>query len=51
MAFKYPNPDAHAFLEEYRGKAFNGKWPTVVEMFDISVSRFGERPCFTAFHP
>ena len=51
MAFKYPNPEAYAFLEEYRGKVFSGKWPTVVEMFDISVSRFGERPCFTAFHP
>ena len=51
MAFKVPNPDAYAFLDDYRGKVFSGKWPTVVEMFDISVMRYGDRPCFTAFHP
>ena len=40
-----------AFLEEYRGKAFTGKWPTLTEMFTITVSRFPERPCFTIFEP
>ena len=44
-----------AFLEEYRNKAtgpsFKGEWPTLPEMFRISVSRHGERPCFTVFEP
>ena len=40
-----------AFLEEYKGKVFNGEWPTLTEMFKISVSRHGERPCFTIFEP
>ncbi len=51
MAFKVPNPDAYAFLDDYRGKVFTGTWPTVVEMFEISCMRFGSRPCFKAFHP
>jgi long-chain acyl-CoA synthetase len=40
-----------AFLDEYRGKAFKGEWPTLVEMFKITVSRFGDRCCFTIFEP
>ena len=40
-----------AFLDEYRGKIFNGEWPTLPEMFRISVMRFGERPCFTIYEP
>ena len=51
MAFSYPNPDAYKFLDDFRGKDFNGTWPTVVEMFEISCKRFGSRPCFKAFHP
>ena len=51
MAFKAPNPDAYAFLDQYRGTVFNGTWPTVVEMFEISCSRFGSRPCFRSIHP
>jgi long-chain acyl-CoA synthetase len=39
------------FLEAYRGKQFNGAWPTVVEMFEISVSRYPQNKCFTAFVP
>jgi long-chain acyl-CoA synthetase len=38
-------------LDEYRGKKFNGLWPTLPELFDITVSRFGERPCFTIYEP
>jgi long-chain acyl-CoA synthetase len=38
-------------LEEYRGKFFNGVWPTLPEVFRISVSRYGESPCFTVFEP
>ena len=40
-----------AFLEEYRGKAFAGQWPTLAEMFRITVSRYPKRLCFTIFEP
>ena len=40
-----------AFLDAWRGKAFKGEWPTLPEMFRISVERFGNRPCFTVFEP
>ena len=39
------------FMDEYRGKAFNGQWPTLPELYRINVSRFGERNCFTVFEP
>ena len=39
------------FLNDYRGKAFSGQWPTLPEMFKITVSRYPERPCFTIFEP
>ncbi len=39
------------FLDEYRGKVFTGDWPTVIQMFDISVSRYPENRCFSAFVP
>jgi long-chain acyl-CoA synthetase len=40
-----------AFLEDYRGKAFSGEWPTLPEMFKITVSRYPERACFTVYEP
>jgi long-chain acyl-CoA synthetase len=40
-----------AFLEEYRGKAFTGQWPTLPEMYRITVSRYPERLCLTIFEP
>jgi long-chain acyl-CoA synthetase len=40
-----------AFLDAYRGKDFTGLWPTLPELFKISVSRYGERPCFTIYEP
>ena len=39
------------FLNEYRGIAFTGQWPTLPEMFKINVSRFQTRPCFTIYEP
>jgi long-chain acyl-CoA synthetase len=39
------------FLNEYRGKTFKGQWPTLPEMFRITVSRYPERRCFTIFEP
>ncbi|AEJ20875.1 AMP-dependent synthetase/ligase [Gracilinema caldarium] len=38
-----------AFLDKYRGTYFNGEWPTLPEMFRITVQRYGERPCFTIY--
>jgi len=40
-----------AFLDEYRGKAFRGQWPTLPEMFKITVTRYPERACFTIYEP
>ena len=37
------------FLDEYRGKLFQGEWPTLPQMFTINCTRFPERPCFTDF--
>ena len=51
MSFKVPNPDAWKFLDDYRGKVFTGTWPTVVEMFEISCTRYPDNMCFTAFSP
>ncbi|MFH2116135.1 MAG: AMP-binding protein, partial [Spirochaetota bacterium] len=39
------------FLEEYRGSYFKGEWPTLPEMFRISASRHGGRPCLTVYDP
>jgi long-chain acyl-CoA synthetase len=40
-----------AFLDDYRGKVFEGQWPTLPQMFRISCSRYGERPCLTIYEP
>ena len=40
-----------AFLDEYRGSAFAGRWPTLPRLFEISCRRFPDNPCFTAFEP
>jgi long-chain acyl-CoA synthetase len=40
-----------AFLAEYKGKVFSGEWPTLVEMFRITVSRYPQRACFTIYEP
>ena len=39
------------FLDQYRGKLFHGEWPTIPEMFNITLERFPERKCFTQFEP
>lgn len=39
------------FLEEFKGKMFNGEWPTLTEMFSISVARYPNRNCLTVFEP
>ena len=40
-----------AFLDAWRGKSFEGEWPSLVELFRISVERFPERHCFTIYDP
>jgi long-chain acyl-CoA synthetase len=40
-----------AFLDAWRGKSFTGEWPTIPEMFRISVERYADRACFTSFEP
>ncbi|MDR0443611.1 MAG: AMP-binding protein [Treponema sp.] len=49
MAVPYTEP--WLFLNEYRGKVFNGQWPTLPEMYRIIASRHPERRCFTVFDP
>jgi long-chain acyl-CoA synthetase len=39
------------FLNDYRGKAFSGQWPTLPEMYKITVSRYPDRACFTIYEP
>jgi len=39
------------FLKDYRGKYFNGQWPTLPEVLEITVERFGDRRAFTAYSP
>lgn len=36
-------------LAPYKGKFFSGEWPTITEMFNITLSKFPERTCFTVF--
>lgn len=50
-----------AFLDNFRIKdtkepttdkpTFRGAWPTLPEMYRITVYRYGSRPCFTVFEP
>ncbi len=40
-----------SFLDEYRGRAFAGEWPTLSELFRITASRHPERPCLTVYEP
>ncbi|MFA6646939.1 MAG: AMP-binding protein [Sphaerochaetaceae bacterium] len=39
------------FLSEYKGTFFEGEWPTIVQMFEITCSRYPDNRCFTAFAP
>lgn len=37
------------FLDEFRGKMFEGEWPTLPEMLHISQTLHPDRPCFVDF--
>jgi len=39
------------FLDEYKNTHFSGEWPTLPEMFNITVERFPKNKCFTTFDP
>ncbi len=49
MSKKNAKPLPWGFLDAYRGTKFNGEWPTLPEMFEITVERYGKRACFTDF--
>ncbi len=51
MAKKLVERTPWAFLAAYKGKFYNGEWPTLPEMFRITVERYGDRPCFTIYEP
>ncbi|MBC8554615.1 MAG: AMP-binding protein [Candidatus Brocadiales bacterium] len=38
-------------LQKYKGEFFQGEWPTVTEMFNITVSEYPDNKCFTAYAP
>ena len=38
-------------LAQYRGRFFQGDWPTIYQMFAISLAKYPKRPCFTTFDP
>ena len=38
-------------LDQSRGTLFTGEWPTIIEMFSITLEKFPHRPCFTSFKP
>ncbi len=37
------------FLDDFRGKFFDGEWPTFPELLKIQIERFSDRPLFTDF--
>ena len=45
------NNSIMAELSQYKGRFFQGEWPTIYQMFTISLSRFPDRDCFVVFEP
>ena len=43
--------NAWSFLDEFRGKEFEGMWPGVTELFRITTMRFPDNVCFRSFEP
>ncbi|MGD1817199.1 MAG: AMP-binding protein [Pleomorphochaeta sp.] len=39
------------YLDPYRGKTFDGDWPTLAQIFNITLDKFPDRICFTKFTP
>ena len=49
MKFKETQP--WKFLDEFRGKEFEGPWPNIKTMFHISCLRYPDNLCFHVFSP
>ena len=43
------NYDPCYFLPEFKGSEYNGEWPTLPELFNITTRRFPDNACFTDF--
>ncbi|MDT8298386.1 MAG: AMP-binding protein, partial [Spirochaetaceae bacterium] len=39
------------FLDDFRGRVFDGEWPTIPQMLCITAERYPDRRAFTAFSP
>ncbi|MGD1823095.1 MAG: AMP-binding protein [Pleomorphochaeta sp.] len=39
------------YLDPYRGKLFEGEWPTLSQIFQMTLDKFPDRICFTKFTP
>jgi long-chain acyl-CoA synthetase len=48
---KTETPPPWKFLDDFRGSAFKGEWPTLPELFALTVKRFPDRACFTVYEP
>lgn len=51
MMSKYEPKSTWDFLNEYKGKIFNGEWPTLPELLRISTERYPDKAFFTEFIP
>ncbi len=38
-------------LDKYRGSIVTGEWPTIPQLFEISVDRFANNPAFVVYEP
>jgi len=45
------NRRPEAFLDQERGKSFEGDWPSLPRLFSINAARFPGRPCLTVYDP
>lgn len=39
------------FLEEFKGKLFDGEVPTLAEMFQIAAARYPDKKCLSTYNP
>ena len=51
MKNKQTRPSSWDILDQKRGTAFAGEWPTLNELFAMNAEVYAERPCFTEFDP
>jgi long-chain acyl-CoA synthetase len=48
---KTKRDDPWKILEQYRGSAFSGEWPTLPELFALTTRRYPDSSCFTVYEP